>query len=169
MSRLTMEVAISAVQVTISTIITYFMVGFSLPYWQLWTAVYLMALTSNGLGVMVGSIAETASTAMELLPAVFMPQILFSGFFVPPEIMPDWLAWLTWIMPLTYGVKIIMAGEFGNGRCGDSIPNYCEQTLSNANVNTDDVWWYYLVLLLLFLFFRLAALFTLKRKASKFY
>eukprot|EP00529_Nitzschia_sp_RCC80_P009532 CAMPEP_0113467786 /NCGR_PEP_ID=MMETSP0014_2-20120614/15001_1 /TAXON_ID=2857 /ORGANISM="Nitzschia sp." /LENGTH=765 /DNA_ID=CAMNT_0000360119 /DNA_START=192 /DNA_END=2489 /DNA_ORIENTATION=+ /assembly_acc=CAM_ASM_000159 len=169
MSRLTMEVAISAIQVTISTIITYFMVGFSLSYWQLWTAVYLMALTSNGLGVMIGSIAETASTAMELLPAVFMPQILFSGFFVPPEIMPDWLAWITWIMPLTYGVKIIMAAEFGNGRCGDNIPNYCEQTLSNANVNTDDVWWYYLVLLLLFLFFRLAALFMLRRKASKFY
>ena len=128
-----------------------------------------MALTSNGLGVMVGSAAETASTAMELLPAVFMPQILFSGFFVPPEIMPNWLSWLTWIMPLTYGVKIIMAGEFGDGRCGDYNPNYCESTLNNANVDTENVWWYYLVLMLLFVFFRLLALFILRQKAAKFY
>jgi energy-coupling factor transporter ATP-binding protein EcfA2/ABC-type multidrug transport system permease subunit len=169
LSRLTMEFAITAIQVTVSTVITFFLVGFSLPYWQLWTAVYLMALTSSALGVMVGSAAETATTAIELLPAVFMPQILFSGFFVPPEIMPDWLAWITWIMPLTYGVKIIMAGELGNGRCGDNMPNYCEETLANSNVDTDDVWWYYLVLLILFIFFRLLALFVLRRKATKFY
>jgi ABC-type multidrug transport system ATPase subunit len=79
MSRMTMEIVITAVQVTVSTIITFFMVGFSLPYWQLWSGVYLMALTSSAMGVMVGSAAETATTAMEMLPAVFMPQILFSG------------------------------------------------------------------------------------------
>ena len=83
-SRLTIELVINGLQVTISTLITYFMVGFKLDYWIMWTAVYLLACASSALGVMVGSATESASTAIEFLPAVFMPQILFSGFFVPP-------------------------------------------------------------------------------------
>lgn len=123
---------------------------------------------------MVGSATESANTAIELLPAVFMPQILFSGFFVPPDLIPDWLAWLVYVMPLTYGVRILLAGEFGGDRCDnvESLPdgsNPCTRILGNAEVDTEEVWWYYLVLLLLFVFFRFFALFILKKKASKFY
>jgi energy-coupling factor transporter ATP-binding protein EcfA2 len=35
-SRLTIELAVNAVQVTVSTVITFFMVGFYLDYWKLW-------------------------------------------------------------------------------------------------------------------------------------
>ena len=35
-SRLTMELITNGVQVTVSTIITFFMVSFNLPYWTLW-------------------------------------------------------------------------------------------------------------------------------------
>jgi hypothetical protein len=35
-SRLSIELAVNAVQVTVSTVITYFMVGFQLDYWILW-------------------------------------------------------------------------------------------------------------------------------------
>lgn len=35
-SRLTIELVVNAIQVTISTVITYFMVGFYLDYWILW-------------------------------------------------------------------------------------------------------------------------------------
>jgi hypothetical protein len=35
-SRLSIELAVNAVQVTVSTVITYFMVGFHLNYWILW-------------------------------------------------------------------------------------------------------------------------------------
>jgi ABC-type multidrug transport system permease subunit len=198
-SRLSIELAVNALQVTASTIITYFMVGFYLDYWTLWyvrqptseechtmtphvflyclvcrTAVYLLAGASSALGVMVGSATESPSTAIELLPAVFMPQILFSGFFVPPELIPDWLAWLVYVMPLTYGVRILLAGEFGGDRC-DNVETLadggtsCTRILVNSGLDTNDVWWYYLVLLGLFVFFRLLALFILRKKATKFF
>lgn len=79
LSRLVFEVGVAAVQVTISTLITYFMVGFNQRYGELWVATYALALTSTALGVMVGSSASDASVAIEFLPAVFMPQILFAG------------------------------------------------------------------------------------------
>jgi hypothetical protein len=120
---------------------------------------------------MVGSATESASTAVELLPAVFMPQILFSGFLIPKDLIPNWLAWITWICPLTYGVRIVLAGEFGGDACLGFPPeeNSCEKILQLNDIDVDDVWWYYLVLVCLFVAFRLLALTILTQKASKFY
>jgi len=168
-SKLTMELGVSAVQVSVSSLITYFLVGFNGNFAIFWTGLYLMACTSTALGVLVGSAVEHASVAIEFLPAVFMPQILFAGFFVPPDLIPVWLRWIRWICPLTYGVSIVVVNEF-DGRCdGLGDPNYCQRVIDNVYADPDDVWWYYLVLLLLFVFFRLLALFVLKRKAEKFY
>ena len=71
-SRLTMEVMVTAAQVTVSTMITYLMVGFQQSYGLFWLATYVMALTSTALGVMIGSSVTDASVAIEMLPAVFM-------------------------------------------------------------------------------------------------
>ena len=168
-SRLAMELGVSAVQVTVSGILTYFLVGFSGNFGVFWAGIYLMACSSTALGVLVGSSVENATVAIEFLPAVFMPQILFSGFFVPPEYIPDWLAWIRWICPLTYGTRIVVANEF-DGRCDDIPgPNYCDSVMDNVQTDPDELWWYFLVLVLLFAFFRLLALIVLKRKAEKFY
>lgn len=78
-SRLTIELLVTAMQVTVSTVITYFLVGFAMEYWMLWSTVYLLACGSAALGVMVGCSTESASSAIELLPPVLLPQILFSG------------------------------------------------------------------------------------------
>lgn len=71
-SRLTMEVMVTGAQVTVSTMITYLMVGFSQNYGLFWLATYVMALTSTALGVMIGSSVSEPSVAIEMLPAVFM-------------------------------------------------------------------------------------------------
>eukprot|EP00980_Cylindrotheca_fusiformis_P027199 scaffold19324_cov152-Cylindrotheca_fusiformis.AAC.14 len=174
LSRLSMELLITACQVTVSTIITYFMVGFSANYGIFWSGIYLMACASTALGVLIGSSVKNPSVAIEYLPAIFLPQILFSGFFVPAELMPDWLAWIRFIFPLTYGVRIVVAAQFDKdcpnmvSPTGDTT-NYCDDILDNVGADPDDYWWYYLVLAGLFIFVRLLALFVLKRKASEFY
>lgn len=168
-SKLTIELAVSGVQVCVSSMLTYLLVGFTANFGIFWAGLYLMACASTALGVLVGSLVENPAMAIEFLPAVFMPQILFAGFFVPPELIPVWLSWIRYICPLTYGVRIVLAAEF-DGRCDDiDDTNYCEQVLENVEVDADDTWWYFLVLLSLFCFFRLLALFCLKRKADKFY
>jgi ABC-2 type transporter len=130
---------------------------------------YLMACASTAIGVMIGCSVEHPEQAVEYLPVVFMPQILFSGFIVPPCIIPDWLSWIRYICPLTYGVGIVFTAEF-NGRCdGLEGPNLCHKVLNDASVNVNDRWWYYLVLLVLSIFLRLRALLALKAKATKFY
>lgn len=168
-----MELFVTGVQVTISSVITYFLIGYSGSYGYFWSGLYLMACASTALGVYVGCSVENPSVAVEFLPAIFMPQIIFSGFFIPPHLMPSWLAWIRYICPLTYGIKIVVAAEFGFGRCDKyeeaGETNYCDRIMKNTEVNVDDLWWYYLVLLALFIVVRVFALFQLKRKADKFY
>ena len=168
-SRLGMELIITAVQVTTSSIITYFLVGFASPYPIFWSGLYLMACASTAIGVMLGCSVENPEQAVEFLPAMFMPQILFSGFFVPPGLIPVWLNWIRYICPLTYGVGIVLTAEF-NGRCnGIEGPNFCERVMDNADVDPDDRYWYYFVLLALFFGFRIRGLVALRMKATKFY
>lgn len=151
-------------------------VGFHGNYGILYADLYLLAMTSTALGVLVGSAVDNPQVAIEFLPAVFMPQILFAGFFVPPHLIPDWMAWIRYICPLTYAVRIALINEF-DGRC-DGLPpspanpngiNYCDAVLTNTEADPEEEWWYWLLLGALFLFVRLLALNVLRRKASKFY
>lgn len=171
LSRLVIELLITAAQVTVSSVITYFLVGFNAHYGIFWAGIYLMACASTALGVLIGSSVKNPSVAVEFLPLVFMPQILFSGFFVPANLMPDWLAWIRFICPLTYGVRIVVAAEFDDS-CEvplGNVTNFCDKFLENVGADVDDYWWNFLVLAGLFVFLRLLALFVLKRKAAHFY
>jgi ABC-type multidrug transport system permease subunit len=107
-----MEFLVTAVQVTVSSMITYFCVSFQGSFGTFYGVIYQLAMTSTALGVLLGSSEEDPNTAMELLPGTIMPQILFSGFFVPPNLMPSWLAWVCYLCPLTYTVCIAFVNEF---------------------------------------------------------
>lgn len=51
---------------------------------------YVLAMASTALAVLIGSAVEDPKMAMEFLPVLFVPQILFAGFFVYPEFIPSW-------------------------------------------------------------------------------
>ena len=103
-----------------------------------------------------------------------MPQILFAGFFVPPGLIPDWLAWIRFVCPLTYAVRIALVNEF-DGRCDDLVEankgtrNYCNAVLDNVGIDPDETWWNWIVLAGMFVLLRFLALVNLRRKANKFY
>lgn len=169
LSRLAMEFIVTAVQVTISSIITYFCVGFEGNFGTYYLVIYAIAMASTAIGVLLGSTAEDPHTAMEMLPGTILPQILFSGFFVPPRLMPDWLAWVRYLCPLTYAVKIAIDNEFGGDRCSSDVePNPCDQIMDNVDVDSDEIWWNWVVLVGMFVVFRFMALINLQRKAHKF-
>jgi hypothetical protein len=104
-----------------------------------------------------------------MLPILFVPQLLPAGFFVAPELVPSWLSWARYIFPLTYSVHLGMIEEFGDGCGSDQGDMMCENLLNAVEADPDKVWWYWTVVLRLFVLFRTAALFNLRRKATKFF
>ena len=171
MSRFTIEAMLSATQILLQVTITYFMIGFQARFGVFYAGVYMLAMASTAIAVMLGCAVEQPKLAQEMLPLLFVPQMLFSGFFVAPDLMPVWLRWAQYLCSLTYAVRIVLVAEFQNCGGGDDLEASmaCNNLLKGVGANPDDTWWYWLVLATLFIVFRSLALVVLRAKAIKFF
>lgn len=172
LSRLSMEAFITLLQILAGNTIVYFMIGFQANFFHFNAIVYALALASTAVAVLLGCAVSDAKMAQELLPMLFVPQMLFAGFFVSITLLPGWLKWVQYICSLTYGVRLGLIAEFedcANGSEGEIAAQNCNSRLEDVNADMDDVWWYWVVILALFVVLRLSALFVLKAKASTFY
>jgi ABC-type multidrug transport system permease subunit len=173
LARLTMEVTVTAVQVLVMVVIVFNLVAFQGSFFMFYATILTLAMASTALSVLLGCSVEDPKIGQEMLPILFVPQMLFAGFFVAPELIPVWLRWARYLCTLTYSVRILLVEEFQG--CADeeqtlgTTPPMCTNLLSNIDAEEDETWWNWLVLVTLFFFFRLLALFILQRKATKFY
>lgn len=169
-SRLTMEAFITGLQVLVMTCITYFMISFQMEYRWLYLTTYVLAMASTALAVTLGCSVEDPKLATEMLPILFVPQMLFAGFFVAPDLIPSWLRWARYLCTLTYAVRIYLVEEFYDCDPGNPTANdKCNTLIREVDADPDETWWNWLVLVGLFCFFRVTALIILQQKAVKFY
>jgi hypothetical protein len=121
------------------------------------------------MGVMLGSAVENPKLGQEFLPLLFVPQILFAGFYVAPDLIPVFLRWARYVCSLTYAVRILLVEEFDRD-CGSVRGNInCQDLLESVDAVPEDTWAYWLALVGLFVLFRFTAFVLLQRKAGKFY
>ena len=74
---------------------------------------YALAMTSTAYANILGAAAgANKKLATQCLPIVFLPQLLFAGFFVTPTLIPSWIRWFRYVCPLTYGIRILLVSEF---------------------------------------------------------
>jgi ABC-type multidrug transport system permease subunit len=139
----------------------------NLPLASFFLYIYLLAIASTALAVMLGCSVEDPKLGQEMMPVLFVPQMLVAGLFVSPERMPDWWAWARYIFTLTYSVCIGLIREFGGGFYkGDDM---CQDFLVSIEADPDSEWLYWMVTLILMAFFRRLVLYILRRKATKFF
>ena len=125
-------------------------------------------MSSTALAVCFGCAVEDPKLAQEMFPLLFIPQMLFSGFFIIPELIPVWIRWAQYTMALTFGTRIVMLKEFSD--CGSpGAQTNCNLLVNSIEAEEDDVWIYWIVLAGLFVGFRVLALILLTKKATKFF
>jgi ABC-2 type transport system permease protein len=100
-------------------LITFFgTLWFNVPFRGDFVLLMLLAglymLSALGLGMFVSSLAHTQQQAMMLAMFFLIPQIILSGFIFPIESMPEFMQWLTIIVPARYFL-IIIRGIFLKG------------------------------------------------------
>lgn len=169
LSRLTMEAFITAFQMLVLAAITYFLIDFRSDFFMFYLNMYVLAMASTALAVYLGCSIEDPKLGQEFLPLLFVPQMLFAGFFVVPDLIPVWLRWARYLCSLTYSVRIALIEEFGKGCGSEAGDDACYQLIDNIGANEDDTWWYWLILFGLFACFRVLALIALQQKAVKFF
>lgn len=58
------------------------MMGFQANFFIFFLSIYVLALASDAIAIFLGCIIEDPKVANEMLPLLFVPQMLFAGFFV---------------------------------------------------------------------------------------
>jgi ABC-2 type transport system permease protein len=67
----------------------------------------LLAIVSEGLGILLSSLARREAQAVQFLPFVILPAFLLSGVFWPIQAIPTWLRPVSYVIPTTYAVDAV--------------------------------------------------------------
>ncbi len=77
------------------------------PLWALMVIIVLDAILGTALGLAASSAARTEFQAVQMMPAIILPQLLIAGLFIPRDQMPTVLFWISDIMPLSYSIDAL--------------------------------------------------------------
>ncbi|MBE1878634.1 ABC transporter permease [Myceligenerans pegani] len=88
------------------------------PLWLVFVVAVLVAILGCTLGLGASALARTEFQAVQMMPAIVLPQLITCGLLMPRDQMPEILEWLSRVLPLTYAVDAMQnlaAGEEWEG------------------------------------------------------
>jgi ABC-2 type transport system permease protein len=74
---------------------------------SIYLVIWLLAVISISLGILVSNFARTEGQVFPFIPAVILPSILLSGVILPVPELPRWAQWLGHAMPLYWANRVI--------------------------------------------------------------
>jgi len=92
----------------------WFQVPFRGHILVLLTGSILFILCMLGVGLLISTVSSTQQQAMVTAFFFIMPAIAFSGFGFPISTMPQWMQYLTWLVPLRYFL-VVLRGTYLKG------------------------------------------------------
>ncbi|MFF0339883.1 ABC transporter permease [Kribbella sp. NPDC004875] len=83
--------------------------------WQLGVVAVLDGVLGSTLGLFASAFASTEFQAVQMMPAVMIPQLLLCGLLVPRDRLPTVLHAISDVLPLSYAVDAVTGVAKGNG------------------------------------------------------
>ena len=163
-----LEIPAGFLQVVLSYTAFYFLSGLNGNFWYLVCGGGALAVVSASLGLIVGAATSSAETAVNILPGIYVPQILFSGFFVASDSVPVWVRWLEYFAPMKFGVSLVTIAEFDEAHVPDNRTADVSFMINRADINRDDWVTPALVMLGMFVGCRIIACILLAVRAKSF-
>jgi ABC-2 type transport system permease protein len=77
------------------------------PVWLVGVVAVLVAVLGSCLGLAASALARTEFQAVQMMPAIILPQLILCGLVMPRDQMPDVLEWISRALPLTYAVDAL--------------------------------------------------------------
>lgn len=147
------------------------MVGMQGSWIYIVLASWGLGLASASSALVLGAAVPNVKDVTELAPLLFVPQLLFAGFFIRTAQIPVWIRWSQYLCGIKYSMNLILLTEFdtSNESCSGGAMSNCENVITSNDINKDQAWVYILLLVALFLGFRIIASIILVHKAKRFY
>jgi len=146
-----------------SWLISYWVMGLSGNFFYLVVIAWALALSAASTALFIGCCVTDAKTAQEMAPLVFVPQIMFTGIFIPISLIPPALRWLQYLCALKYAISLGCVVEFAD------LPIGRETLKQTQGIDADKTLLYVGILVLIFLGFRLLAMLALRKRAKFVY
>jgi len=170
-SKVLMEMPLNFIQVCLQYLLVYNLVELNGEWIYLILVAWGLGLSSGSMALVLGCAMPDVKAATELSPLIFVPQMLFAGFFIKTAQIPVFLRWAQYLCSLKYAMNLILFIEFypSNKNCQGGAQDNCLQVLEKNDIVLDQWWVYLLILTALFVGFRVLAAMLLSQKAKRFY
>ncbi len=99
----------AAAQATLACVISFWLLGLvtmGSPVLVFVIAI-INAILGVGLGLLCSAFARTEFQAVQFMPVVIAPQLLLCGIIVPRNVLPDWLQWVSNVLPASYALEAL--------------------------------------------------------------
>jgi len=99
----------AAVQAALACGVAFWLLGFDTAGSP--ALVFVIAIANAvlgvGLGLLCSAFARTEFQAVQFMPVVVVPQLLLCGILVPRDALPDWLQWISNVLPASYALEAL--------------------------------------------------------------
>ena len=89
--------------------------------WQLGVVAVLDGILGTALGLFASAFAATEFQAVQMMPAVMIPQLLLCGLLLPRDQLPDVLHAVSTVLPLSYAVDAVVKVAQGNSAAKETL------------------------------------------------
>lgn len=178
-SKLLVELPLTLIQSGVIFLVAYWLMDLHGNIWYMILSAWGLSVVSSSVALLLGCALPDVKAAVQLSPAVFVPQLLFAGFFIKIEQIPVFLRWAQYLCSLKFAMNLFLIIEFDepctidnllkddsalNRSTAYAIHMDCER-LIELNEVEPDLWGVYCgVLVGIFVLFRLLSLMCLKAK-----
>lgn len=90
-SKLMIETPRAFVVILLIYLITYWMVGFNGSFFVMAGITTLFGLVAASVTLIIGAMVTNVQVGVQLTPLVFVPQLLFAGFYIPIDDIPAYV------------------------------------------------------------------------------
>ena len=113
----------AAVQATAVTAWAVWVCGMSVQgnVWEVAIVAVLDAVLGSTMGLAASSLARTEFQAVQMMPAMIIPQLVVCGLIMPRAMMPQILQWISDAVPFTYAMKATQAIADGGSLIGSGV------------------------------------------------
>lgn len=114
-AQLTADIPILTFQVSVFSLIVYFMVGLKVTagaFFTYWFVIFVTTLVMTALFRACGAAFPTFDAASKVSGFAISALITYIGYQIPKPEMHPWFVWIYWIDPMAYGFEALLGNEF---------------------------------------------------------
>eukprot|EP01102_Stenamoeba_stenopodia_P013098 TRINITY_DN41_c0_g1_i1.p1 TRINITY_DN41_c0_g1~~TRINITY_DN41_c0_g1_i1.p1 ORF type:complete len:626 (-),score=152.04 TRINITY_DN41_c0_g1_i1:84-1961(-) len=110
-------------------VISYWMVGLKADagdFFIFLSALWMLSMTLSSFGLAISSLAKTAQIAVAISTVLMIFFMVFGGFFIAADNIPDYYIWIHYISPVTYGFSILLLSQVSSDEVYTCKEVFCQ-------------------------------------------